>query len=256
MKKISLEEQKAIQLEMLKEVDAFCKENEIRYSLAYGTLLGAIRHKGYIPWDDDMDLLMPLQDMIRFKELFKSESLKYIDVDVDKTYEFQFSRIINTNTINKKGIKDGYGINIDLYPFIPVPRDQDERELFFNQARRIIKKRLLFIKWRSRLIKYLPIRSIPGFHHAIKRYRDYILGVEQYRDSGVYYIVAGPLSHQNQDTYFENLFDNMIEVDFEGCKFKAVSEYDLYLRQSYGDYMQLPPEDQRHPYHGGNYYWK
>ena len=73
---------------------------------------------------------------------------------------------------------------------------------------------------------------------------------------GVYYIVAGPLSHQKQDTYFIDLFDELVELDFEGIKFLSTAHYDTYLSQSYGDYMQLPPEDQRHPYHGGNYYWK
>lgn len=75
MKEITLEERKQIQLRMLIEIDAFCRKHNIRYSLAYGTLIGAIRHKGFIPWDDDVDIMMPLPDMLRFKELFKSETM-------------------------------------------------------------------------------------------------------------------------------------------------------------------------------------
>ena len=70
MKEITLEERKQIQLRMLIEIDAFCRKHNIRYSLAYGTLIGAIRHKGFIPWDDDVDIMMPLPDMLRFKELW------------------------------------------------------------------------------------------------------------------------------------------------------------------------------------------
>ena len=66
-KQISLEEKKSIQLEMLKEIDAFCRNNNIKYSLAFGTLIGAVRHKGFIPWDDDVDIMMPLPDMLRFR---------------------------------------------------------------------------------------------------------------------------------------------------------------------------------------------
>ena len=65
-KPISIEERKVVQLEMLKEINSFCKANNIRYSLAFGTLLGAVRHKGFIPWDDDVDIMMPLPDMLRF----------------------------------------------------------------------------------------------------------------------------------------------------------------------------------------------
>ena len=75
IKKISFEKQKEIQLEMLKEIDYFCKHNSIRYSLAFGTLLGAIRHKGYIPWDDDVDIMMPYPDLIKLKRLFSSEKI-------------------------------------------------------------------------------------------------------------------------------------------------------------------------------------
>ena len=68
---ITLDERKQIQLEMLIEIDKFCREHNIKYMLAYGTLIGAVRHKGYIPWDDDVDISMPLEDILRFKNEFK-----------------------------------------------------------------------------------------------------------------------------------------------------------------------------------------
>lgn len=94
-KEITFEERKTIQLDMLKEIDAFCRTNNIRYTLACGTLIGAIRHGGYIPWDDDVDITMPYDDMLKFKKLFKSETMKYCDIETEKNYGYEFSRIIH-----------------------------------------------------------------------------------------------------------------------------------------------------------------
>ena len=256
-KPISLEERKAVQLEMLKEIDSFCRENDIKYSLAFGTLLGAIRHKGFIPWDDDVDIMMPLPDMLRFKELFHSDRLKYCDVDTAKHFEYGFSRIANVKTYNKRGltVRD-YGICIDLYPLVSVPSEPKDNDLFFERASELNKRRFFFMKWNSRIIRVLPVESIPGLDGSIKRYRDFILNTDLFGKTGKYYIVAGPLELRDKMSYEFNLFDNMIEVVFEGNYFKAIAEYDHFLSLRYGDYMQLPPEDQRHPYHSGLFYWK
>lgn len=256
-KSITLEEQKYVQFEMLKEIDTFCRANDIRYSLAFGTLLGAIRHKGFIPWDDDVDIMMPLPEMLRFKQLFHSEKMKYCDVDTEKHYEYGFSRIANVNTINIKGmIVNSYGICIDLYPLVAIPHGIDEREHFFKKVNQLYKHRAFMMKWNSRAIRYLPIKSLPYFDRVMKRYRDFILFTCKYGSTHMYYIVAGPLSLRDKMTYDYDLFEEQIEVEFEGHCFCAIKEYDKYLTMRYGDYMQLPPEEQRHPYHGGHYYWK
>lgn len=255
-KHITIEEAKSIQLDMLKEIDKFCRENSIRYSLAFGTLLGAIRHKGFIPWDDDVDIMMPLPDMLRFRELFHSHTLRYCDVDFTPGYGYGFSRISNTLTYNKRGlvVKD-YGICIDLYPIVSIPKETREQSLFFEKANTLNQRRFFMMKWNERAIKCLPIKSIPGYRKVIRAYRDYMLDINNYGKTGVYYIIAGPLELRDKMTYPFDLFKKLIEVDFEGYRFCAIDCYDYYLSLRYGDYMQLPPEDQRHPYHGGDYYW-
>lgn len=80
---INLEERRAIQLEMLSKIDAFCRKNNIRYSFAHGTLIGAIRHNGFIPWDDDVGIIMPIDDCVRFKDMFESETINYCDVETE-----------------------------------------------------------------------------------------------------------------------------------------------------------------------------
>ncbi len=257
IKPISLEEKKSIQLEMLKEIDAFCRNNNIKYSLAFGTLIGAVRHKGFIPWDDDVDIMMPLPDMLRFKELFHSDTMKYCDVDTESYYEFGFSRIAHIKTYNKIGvIAETYGICIDLYPMVSIPNDEVGIDSFFQKASVLYNRRMRMIDWRQLVVRYLPIKTIPGFQKTMKEYRDYILNISEYGKTNKYYIVAGPLSIRERTTYDFDLFEELIEVDFAGYTFSGIKQYDYYLTKMYGDYMTPPPEDQRHPYHGGHYYWK
>ena len=255
-KEIDFDERKSIQLDMLKEIDAFCRKNDIRYSIAFGTLLGAVRHKGFIPWDDDVDIMMPLPDMIRFKNIFKSSTLKYHDIDTNHHFEFDFSRIANIKTYKRIGLLiSDYGISIDLYPLVAVPDDDTERKFFFKRAEVVSRKRIFYVKWRRRFAKYASIKSIPGFYNAIKKTRD-VLCSYPYGKSNTYYVIAGPLDLKEKMIYKQDLFQELVDLEFENYNFRAISEYDLFLRMRYGDYMELPPEEQRHPYHIAHFYWK
>lgn len=254
MKEITLEERRQIQLHMLMEIDDFCRKHKIRYSLAYGTLIGAIRHKGFIPWDDDVDIMMPLPDMLKFKELFRSKTMCYCDVDTDSDYQYAFSRIANTQTYNKDGlISKTYGICIDLYPVLGLPDSIKGIKQFFKNADLELNRRLRIIRFRSRMLRFLPIKSILGFNKAMRRYRDFLFQYP-YDKTRYFFTNGGELEMRN--VYDFDLFEDMVEVSFEGHNFLSVAHYDEYLRQFYGDYMQLPPEVDRVPYHGGQYYWK
>ena len=254
---ISLEERKKIQLEMLVEIDAFCREHNIKYMLAFGTLLGAIRHKGYIPWDDDMDISMPLEDITRFKKEFKSEKLRFCDIDTENNYEWLFPRIVYMPTYNKAGlIHKAYGVNIDLYPTIEVDPSKINTTPIFNQLIKMQIKYSKLIKMRRRMIKILPITTIPGFRSFIKKYRDNYLNSLEHAGGGAYHCIAGSLFDYDTHTFPFDPFEKMIEVEFEGLLFKAPAKFSEYLTHHYGDYMKLPPEEQRHPYHIAKYFWK
>ena len=257
MEEISSEDQRKIQLEMLQEIDAFCRKNNIKYMLAYGTLLGAIRHKGFIPWDDDVDISMPLEDMRRFKKSFVSEKIEYHDGDTDKYFDWDFSKISYKPTYAKVGkIFYTYGVNIDLYPVVECPSDPDEIKKKIALFKKYSDVREFFLWWRRRFITRFPIKTIPGYLWAYRRCRNYRLNEFPTPGGGSYYFIAGLPEHAPHDIIPFNPFEELIDVEFEGFKFKAPARYHEYLTIRYGDYMQLPPEDQRTPYHGGHFYWK
>lgn len=253
-KVLSIKEKQDLQLQMLDEIDSICREYRIRYSLAYGTLLGAVRHKGFIPWDDDVDICMPKEDMYRFKDILNSENIEYIDIDTFKYYEWFFSRIASKKTYGKPGkLFFGYGVNIDLYPVVGVPESENVLIKYMEEGTKLVNRLNFFVRWRNSAIIRLPIKTIPFMRHIVKDVRNFAMQYN-YNDNNWHFSLGGSFKKCNYFDY--DLFDNLIDVEFEGHKYKAFKSYDRYLSHIYGDYMKLPPEDQRIPYHGGEYYWK
>lgn len=261
-KLISLEEKKSIQLEMLKEIDSFCRNNNIKYSLAFGTLIGAVRHKGFIPWDDDVDIMMPLPDMLRFKKLFKSETMKYCDIDTEPHYNCIFSRVADVRTYDKTGmISKSYGVHIDLYPIVAVPDNDEERQRYYTLAEKLQNKYFFVRKWRSRILHHFPVSSIPVidaciYDKLVKKCVKHLMHSCAYGSTDHYYTVATYIRLHDKMTYDTDLFSELIDVDFENLNLISIANYDIFLSLMYGDYMTPPPEDKRVPYHGGAFYWK
>ena len=255
MKKIELEELRCIQLDILKCIDEFCRKNDIRYSLGGGTLLGAVRHKGYIPWDDDIDIIMPRVDYDKFVRTFDKYKPHLIcgAYENDASFIYPFSKVYDNRTVQKEhDFKVGIGVNVDLFPIDGSPNREKARRWHYQKVfiwRLLLSarnKNAFGIKrfWIKPFVDIIPLAV---FQKNLQRlYRKYDLSQSKY---------AGSLISGFNDCSPAEIFNSYIELPFEGFKFMAIRNYDIYLHVLYGNYMQFPPVEQRVPSHKSMVYW-
>jgi lipopolysaccharide cholinephosphotransferase len=241
-----------VQLEILKVIDRVCRKHKIQYSLHAGTLLGAIRHKGFIPWDDDLDICMLRDDYNRFIHIWNEPG--YILQNKENTPNFtqSFSKIRKDrtayiHTFDEQG-KYHTGIFVDVFPVDRIPNTRVQRYIFWWRCMRYQLYTREFIPPKSGLL----VRAVS------KIYLSLIRGKRRVRNRNILfkkitkYNVNSKLNLSMIDTintmcqiYPHNLFDNIVEIDFENNKFMAFMEWDEVLTIRYSDYMQLPPEEER-----------
>jgi hypothetical protein len=174
-----------------------------------------------------------------------------------KYFFYAFSRIAHKHTYSKCGcICKSMGVNIDLYPTIEISNSKSDNQDKAKKLFRLYRFRDYVAKWRGRAIRYLPILNIPFTQLIARKYKKQMIEMLSMSHGGAFHCVAGPLEKFESHTFDFNPFEQMIELDFEGYKFMAPAKYHQYLSHHYGDYMQLPPENQRQPYHCEEYYWK
>lgn len=261
-KEISFEESKKLMLEILKDIDAFCRKEHINYSLGEGTLIGAVRHHGMIPWDDDMDVLMLREDYERFLSSYKSS--KYIIKKYDyglNSWLHLFIKVIDPRTIIKNNStgKEPYGLWVSIFPIDNVP-DSDE-------CLQKMTKDIRFYSNMFRMRHHFSWSKTKGFIKNIILYMMQVLPKDYWHNKAerviksynhVKTVRRGQFAIYWHDPWVcsSSAFDEYVEVDFEGEKFFIIKGYDEYLRCQYGDYMQLPPEEQRVQKHEYTAYWK
>lgn len=256
-----MDEAKKIELNILLKFDEFCRDHKLRYTLCAGTLLGAIRHKGFIPWDDDIDLMMARPDYEKFLALVRKDDsfFKNLDYFVEdgsdpkSAYRFPFIKIYDLHTQVKSLYVDRYtSLWIDVFPVDGLPEDWEEvKEIYRkgDQYRKILGltfARLGAGKTKLHMLsKYIlkPLARLYGADRCIRKLNE--LGLkypyEKCRYVGmVTFGIFGP-----GERFEKEGFEKPIEVDFEGHKLPAFASWDAYLTGKYGDYMILPPEKDR-----------
>lgn len=266
-KEVSREESKQIMLDILKDISSFCDKHSIRYYLAAGTLIGAIRHKGFIPWDDDIDIEIPRSDYNRFIELYRKEGKYSVCAPLEKNSIYFYAKVYDEKTVKyERGVDytrfQPLGIDIDIFPIDGQPDKEDEKRFIRQVKRRRILQRMLFhsmfplnadISFKSRIVRII-CHILPK--NIICRL--YINSATRY--SFEYSSMAGFITpYEGYDVkhrHRREVYSDRVKVQFEDGEYWAPIGYDEYLRDVYGDYMQLPPVEKRVSHHLSTEFWK
>ena len=277
MRKMTLDEIQAVNLEIMKEIHVFCVNNHINYSLAYGSLIGAIRHKGFIPWDDDIDIMMPHQDYELFSKTFKSsKGYELLSVYSNETY-VNYTRVYDCHTIVKcpaKQCKHDVGIWVDVFPIDAIPDSQPEQKRQFDSLRhytslimryRVALRNLEENSFKRRFRGCLQITKLflqnggvffKYWHNkVISICNQYCFGKTKYCSS---LVCVEANTYNKQEVFLTSDFEHFSIVPFEDTSFYVVAAYDRVLHTIFGDYMQLPPKEKRvsHVLKKWSFYWK
>ena len=269
MKEMTLKDIQSVSLDVLKEFHRFCVENNLKYSLAYGTLIGAVRHKGFIPWDDDVDILMPRPDYNRFVSLYKDNENYNLFADEKKNCYLAYGRLaemkrtlVDTPTIwaNKKT-----GIWIDIMVLDGV---EDDRNSFLSTVdvatkywKNLFRGRFALSEFSSRrsFLSTLALLRAKLFYNSLYKnlYKQLAICHKYEYDKCSHISNMTHFLYTSRSYFSKDIFKDVMKMPFEDSEFYVMNGYDTFLTEIYGDYMQQPPVEQRvvsHSIH--SYYWK
>lgn len=262
-----------IELDLLKELDRVCRENDIRYCIAFGTLLGAVRHNGYIPWDDDADVVMLREDYEKFKRIASEGKLdsgicffQDHSTDVDYLWGYGKLRRVGTSYIRdgQEHLKGKTGAFIDIFPLDDVPKSivgQIIQDKICWALRKILWSRVACISGNG-IWKYIyKVISIIPIELAYRIAKTYI-GESSNKTTNPVRTLLFPAfgtlyRHHSLGKRFgmpKTWFLERKEYDFEGNKLWGIAAADEFLTYIYGNYMELPPEEKRIPHAPVSYY--
>lgn len=257
MKTISIRELQLKELEILKDFDKFCRKHNLKYCLAGGTLLGAVRHKGFIPWDDDIDVLMPRPDYIKFNQLYNARYLLKSPL-LDNKWHYPFAKLMDAGVALREASSSKVTyVWIDIFPADGWPSSYDESAKYHKKHLYLTMlngaSNGAFMKSQHGLLRTFAkftlislLRFMPD--GIISRHIDYSVSKKFPYDESEYVgnIVwpGGKMIRSRKD-----FFDCTTSLQFEDGQFIVPQDYHDYLTQAYGDYMELPPESERigHP---------
>lgn len=259
-------ELKKLQLEMMDEIDEFCRKNKIQYYLIGGTLLGAIRHSGYIPWDDDIDIILFRDDYEKLLKSFVSESgnTQIIQKDNVKNYNYLYAKAIHTKTVLiESDIRHAIGVNIDIFSLDSMPEIKEDCEKIVRKVK--FYKDILTLKylryrkgrniWKNTVVflcRYI-LKIIPDRFLINKGYK---LFIQYHFNTGSKLVANLGGAWGAREIFYRTDFLEAIEIDFEKRKYYIPKGYERILTSLYGDYMKLPPVEKRVTHHGFEAYWK
>lgn len=268
MNEISNKELKNIEYDLLKKVHDFCAKNNLKYYLWGGTLLGSVRHNGFIPWDDDIDIAMPRADYEAFIHSFEFDDCSVMHCETNKGYHAPYAKAYDKSTIKIESISvaNEYSIGVDVDIF-PIDSYQD-----INAVTKTLKKRKLLLALRRiSLLNYRTVTSLKNICiNMLVWFVRKVCRITPNKISRKINQLAMSFSGENAENcmlYADSNLKTPILIDsswqnelllykFEDREFYIPTGYDKILTVCYGDYMTPPPEDKRVTHHGFKAYWK
>lgn len=264
---IDRDQLKQIQLEVMDHFHKWCQNNEITYFITAGTLIGALRHKGFIPWDDDIDVVMLRQDYERMLAEYPNDGqYRLYAFETDESCIYPYAKVYDSQTVIIEGNECDHpaiGVNIDIFPLDNATDD-------YRDAKRLKKALLLLCNILG--VKHLDVinrgiiknttvlllRFISNFftyswlvQRIIKKSKKYIMN-----NNSRYVVNAVIYAKGEREILERDWFRETIDLVFENRKYKAPIGADQYMKRLFGDYMKMPPVEQRVSHHRFKAYYK
>ena len=248
----------AVILDLLLELDRVCKKNGLKYFFDGGSLIGAIRHKGFIPWDDDLDVCMPREDYEKFISLSHDFDYPYFlqTPYTDSEYFYGFAKIRNSNTTGIvemfKFQQFNHGIWISVFPLDYWDKDAENE---YEIIKSLNIENSTYMRMSNPFLDEKNLERVKRYsgRNPLETYEEIQRRAQQFNSIGATYVtaaVSSVLSYRKK-LWFADDFSSAILADFEGYKVPIPIGYDRILKIVFGDYMQLPPIEERGLHHSG-----
>lgn len=256
---LSLRDAQMLMVEILEDVHNLCEKHGLKYFLDGGTLIGAVRHKGFIPWDDDIDIGMPREDYEKFIEIAKKElpdNLFLQTFETDKYYDvypvpckIRYNGTLFFEEGTKENLRMHNGVYIDIFPYDNLPKFKViykiQRTLSYNILKSFKRMRdipdTLNLKNKITFSFYKIITKMFPSERR-RKFFDYLI---KWNDPDSEYMGYGVDTFWSEYVYKKSDYFDLVKLNFEGREFYAPKNYDSILTQLYGDYMIMPKEEDR-----------
>jgi lipopolysaccharide cholinephosphotransferase len=250
-RRMTLKDMQQTEKEILHYVDGLCGKYNLRYWVCGGTMLGTMRHKGFIPWDDDIDIFLPWKDYLKFIELFEeNENYSMIGMGTSDENDFSdpFAKVVYKKTIIDENIGTVHKVNplcIDVFPLIGLPEDKAKRTLFFKKYQEVNRQ-----IWED---FYSENGNLEVFAKWYPKQREFL---EMYDFDKSKYVGVLGTAYGDRDATTREVYSDTMRKAFEDIEVNVPIGYKEYLDNLYGkDWMQLPDESKRQSHHNVKAYW-